>query len=62
MNEILKDRYGHKIGEIRTNGNRQEIFDQYGHKLGSYDGRYTYDQYGHRIGEGNLLTSLLRPF
>ena len=62
MNEILKDLYGHKIGEIRTNGKRQEIFDQYGHKLGSYDGRYTYDQYGHKIGEGNLLTSLLRPF
>lgn len=60
MSEILKDRYGHKIGEIRTNGSRQEIYDAYGHKLGYYDGRYTYDAYGHKIGEGNLLAWFIR--
>ena len=55
----LKDRYGHKIGEIRDNGSKQEIYDQYGHKLGYFDGKYTYDNYGHKIGSGNLLTTLL---
>ena len=51
--------YGHKIGEIRPSGSRQEIYDEYGHRLGYFDGRYTFDKYGHRIGEGNLLTTLL---
>lgn len=59
MTQILKDKYGHKIGEIRDSGSRQEIYDQYGHKLGYFDGRSTYDQYGHKIGGGNLLATLL---
>ena len=58
-NQVLKDRYGHKIGEIRVSGSRQEIYDEYGHRLGYFDGRYTFDKYGHRIGEGNLLTTLI---
>lgn len=59
MNEVLRDRYGTKIGEIRDNGSRKEIYDRYGSKLGYYDGRNTYDRYGSKVGEGNLLTSLL---
>ena len=60
MDQILKDRYGQKIGTIKDRGNKQEIYDEYGHRLAYLGGRYTYDEYGHRIGEGNLLTSLLR--
>ena len=59
MGEILKDSYGRKIGEIRTEGSRQTIYDAYGRRLGYYDGHYTFDAYGRRIGEGNLLASLL---
>ena len=61
MNQVLKDNYGHKIAEIRSEGGRDVIYDYYGHKLGSFDGRYTYDYYGHKVGEGNLLTTLIRP-
>lgn len=59
MNEVLKDRHGNKIGEIRDRGNRQEIYDKHGNKCGYYDGRYTYDKHGNKIGQGNLLTTLL---
>lgn len=59
MANVLRDSHGHKLGEIRTSGTRQEIYDAHGHKKGSYDGRYTYDEHGHKIGEGNLLASLL---
>lgn len=57
--QVLKDRVGRKIGEIRTNGSRQEIYDKVGRKLGYFDGRYTYDKVGRKVGEGNLLTTLL---
>ena len=57
--QVLKDRVGSKIGEIRTNGSRQEIYDKVGRKLGYFDGRYTYDKVGRKVGEGNLLTTLL---
>lgn len=59
MDQVLKDSHGHRIGEIKDRGNRQEIYNEHGHRLGYYDGRYTYDEHGHRIGEGNLLTTLL---
>ena len=59
MTQVLKDRYGRKLGEIRDEGNRQTIYDKYGIRLGYYDGRYTYDKYGRKIGEGNLLATLL---
>ena len=57
--QVLKDHVGRKIGEIRTNGSRQEIYDKVGRKLGYFDGRYTYDKVGRKVGEGNLLTTLL---
>lgn len=60
MNQILKDRYGIKIGEIRNEGTKQVIYDKYGIRLGYYDGRYTFDKYGIKVGEGNLLTMLLK--
>ena len=60
MNQILKDAYGRKIGEIRQEGTRQTIYDADGRKLGEFDGRITKDAYGRKVGEGNLLTMLLR--
>lgn len=60
MNQVLKDRYGVKLGEIRDEGTRQTIYDKYGTRLGYYDGRYTYDKYGRKIGEGNLLATFLK--
>lgn len=59
MKQVLKDRAGHKLGEIRDEGNRQVIYDKNGHKLGSFDGKSTYDKSGHKVGQGNLLTTLL---
>ena len=59
MTEILKDRYGRKIGEIIQDGSRLYIKDVYGRRLGSYDGSYTRDASGRIIGQGNLLTMLL---
>ena len=58
-NQLLRDRVGRKIGEIRTNGSRQEIYDRVGRKLGYFNGKYTYDRVGRKIGEGNLLTTFL---
>lgn len=60
MNQVLKDKYGRKIGEIVDQGSRQIIKDAYGRKLGEFDGRITKDAYGRKIGEGNLLTLLLK--
>ncbi|MCI2068939.1 MAG: hypothetical protein LKJ88_05125 [Bacilli bacterium] len=59
MNEVLRDRYGAKLGEIRQEGSRKVIYDRYGARLGYFDGKYTYDRYGRKIGEGNLLVSFL---
>lgn len=55
----LKDRFGHKIGEIRDEGNRQMIYDRFDHKKRSFDETYTYDAFRHRVGSGNLLSTLL---
>lgn len=60
MNEILKDRYGKKIGEIQDLGSRKILKDARGQKLGEFDGRITKDARGVKIGEGNLLVSLLK--
>ena len=59
-NQVLKDKNGYRIGEIKTESNREVIYDKYSNRLGYFDGKYTYDKYGNRIGEGNLLTTLLR--
>lgn len=59
-NQVLKDKNGYRIGEIKTESNREVIYDKNGYRLGYFDGKYTYDKNGYRIGEGNLLTTLLR--
>ncbi|MCH3966766.1 MAG: hypothetical protein LKE52_04010 [Bacilli bacterium] len=60
MDQVLKDSHGHIIGKIKSEGNRDVIYDEHGHRLGYFDGRYTYDEHGHRVGTGNLLTTFLR--
>ena len=57
--EVLRDKSGHKLGTIETNGSRQVIRDASGHKLGEFDGKVTRDASGHKIGDGNLFTMLL---
>ena len=62
MGQILRDRNGRKIGEIREiRGGKLEIRDNNGRKLGTYDPREdkTRDSNGRSIGYGNLLTTLL---
>lgn len=62
MNQVLRDRQGRKIGEIIDQGTRQIIRDHQGRKLGEYDGKITRDAQGRKVGDGNLLTTLLKPF
>ncbi len=60
--QVLRDRYGHRIGEIEETSNGKLILrDKNGSRKGEYDPRYntTYDRTGRRVGEGNLLTMLL---
>ena len=59
MNQVLRDKTGRRIGEIRSEGSKDAIFDATNRRLGYFDGRYTYDNTGRKIGEGNLLTTLL---
>ncbi len=61
MKQVLKDRAGRKLGEIRDEGNRQVIYDKSGRKLGYFDGKNTFDRAGRKIGQGNLLTTLITP-
>lgn len=59
--QVLKDKNGIKIGEIRENGNIQTIHDKSGIKLGEYriTQNTTHDKSGIKIGSGNLLTTFL---
>lgn len=59
--QVLKDRLGNKIGEIRENGNILTIHDKLGNKLGEYRTKQntTHDKLGNKIGSGNLLTTFL---
>jgi hypothetical protein len=60
--EVLRDRYGERIGEVVLKGSRQTLRDKYGNPLGAYDSHtdLTTDRYGNLIGRGNLLATLLR--
>ena len=35
--DVLRDRYGNKIGEIQTDVSKQVLVDRYFARLGSYD-------------------------
>jgi hypothetical protein len=60
-NQILRDKNGNRIGEIKTEGSYIVIRDKNGNKLGHYDAKSntTRDKNGNKVGSGNLLTSLL---
>lgn len=62
MSQILRDRSGKTIAEIRQQGSLLVIFDAHGRTLGWYhEGRnITYDAGGSTVGTGNLLTMLIR--
>ncbi len=60
MVQVLKDKYGRKLGEIRDEGARQTVYDKYGARLGYFDGRCTYDKFNRKIGEGNWLATLIK--
>ena len=60
MNQVLRDRLGNRIGEIKEEGSRLVIRDRIGNLLGYFDGKYTRDRIGNIVGIGNLLTTLLK--
>jgi hypothetical protein len=39
--EVLRDRYGNRIGEIEFNGSKRVLRDKYGDRLGEYDSHDT---------------------
>lgn len=59
--QVLKDRNGRKIGEIKSCGSNLCIFDANGYKKGTYytAQNKTYDANGRLVGSGDLLTNLL---
>jgi hypothetical protein len=60
--QILRDKYGVVLGEIRVEGSTQTLWDRHFNRLGDYDTRtdWTRDKYGNVVGRGNLLTTLLK--
>jgi len=60
--EILKDRMGNVLGEIKQQGSDLVITDKYGNVKGTYNpgSNITYDTNGSTMGSGNLLSSLIR--
>jgi hypothetical protein len=60
--QILRDKYGVVLGEIRVEGSKQTLWDRHFNRLGDYDTRtdWTRDKYGNVVGRGNLLTTLLK--
>jgi hypothetical protein len=60
--DVLRDKYGNRLGEIQFDGSKQVLVDRYFVRLGSYDSHddLTRDRYGNVIGRGNVLGSLLR--
>ena len=59
--EVLRDKYGARIGEIEIDGSKHILHDRYGYRLGTYDlhDGFTRDRYGFIVGRGDLLTTLL---
>jgi hypothetical protein len=60
--DVLRDKYGNRLGEIQFDGSKQVLVDRHFVRLGSYDSHddLTRDRYGNVIGRGNVLASLLR--
>ena len=58
--DVLRDRYGNRIGEIQIDGSKQVLVDRYFDRLGSYDSHDNLTRDGNVVGRGNVLVSLLR--
>jgi hypothetical protein len=60
--EMLRDKYGEKIGELVFEDSKTTLRDRYGYKLGDYDSdtNLTRDTYGNFVGRGDLLAALLK--
>jgi hypothetical protein len=60
-NQVLRDRYGNKLGEIVQESGKLVLRDRYGNKKGFYDPSTdtTRDTYGNKVGSGNILATLL---
>ena len=60
--QILRDKYGVVLGEIRIDCSKQTLWDRHFNRLGEYDAgtNRTVDKYGNPVGSGNLLTTLLK--
>jgi hypothetical protein len=60
-NQVLRDKNGIRIGEIKEQSGRLVIYDKNGVRKGEYDPKanVTKDKNGVRVGTGNLLTTLL---
>jgi hypothetical protein len=60
--EMLRDKYGNRIGEIEIKGSKRTLRDKYGNRLGEYDSHnnWTRDRYGNPVGQGDLLATLLK--
>jgi hypothetical protein len=50
--DVLRDKYGNRIGEIQIDGSKQVLVDRYFVRLGSYDSHdnLTRDKYGNVVG------------
>jgi hypothetical protein len=60
--EVLRDKYGVFLGEIRIEGSKQTLCDRHFNRLGEYDAHtdWTRDKYGNPVGRGNMLVTLLK--
>ena len=60
-NQVLRDKRGIKIGEIKEIGGKLVIRDARGIKKGEYNPKSntTRNERGIKVGTGNLLTTLL---
>ena len=61
-NEVLRDKYGNRLGEVVTRGSKSTVRDLYGTLLGSYDthDNWTRDRYGNFRRQGEFARHLLK--
>lgn len=59
--QVLRDKSGKKIGEIKEESGKLVIRDASGRKKGTYDPKTntTRDASGRKVATGNMLTTLL---
>ena len=59
--QVLRDKHGVKMGEIKEISGKLVIFDKRNVRMGEYDPKtnVTRDSHGVTVGQGNLLTTLL---